>query len=62
MDEYDMVSKPSSRMVIALDDDDQEFNDSWIPDFYVEEEPEIRYPLYSDVLRIGLDQDIGSLR
>lgn len=57
-----MVSKPSSRMIIALDDDDQEFNDSWIPDFYVEEEQEIRYPLYSDVLRIGLDQDIESLR
>jgi len=59
IDEYDMVSKPSSRMIIALDDDDQEFNDSWVPDFYVEEEQENRYPLYSDVLRTGLDRDIG---
>lgn len=62
MDEYDTVSKPGSRAVIVLDDEDQEFHDSWVPDFYVEEVEENRYPLYSDIVRIGLDRDAGGLR
>jgi hypothetical protein len=53
VDEYDVISKPGSRSIIALDDEDQEFLDEWIPEFYVEPDQHIQYPLYSDVLRGG---------
>ncbi|PVF97791.1 hypothetical protein CPB86DRAFT_815235 [Serendipita vermifera] len=51
VDEYDLIPKSGSRPIIILDDDDQEFIDAWIPEFYVEPEQHIHYPLYSDVLR-----------
>ncbi|CAG8596563.1 2931_t:CDS:2 [Acaulospora colombiana] len=53
VDEYDLIPKSGSRPVIVLDDEDQEFIDAWIPEFYVEPEQHIQYPLYSDVLRGG---------
>ena len=56
MDDYDLISKPGSRAIITLDDDDQEFLDEWAPDFYVEEEQCYIYPSYSDVVRNGTSQ------
>ncbi|CAG7846760.1 SubName: Full=Uncharacterized protein {ECO:0000313/EMBL:CCA74199.1} [Serendipita indica DSM 11827] len=56
MDDYDLVSKPGSRAIITLDDDDQEFLDEWAPDFYVEEEEHYIYPSYSDVVRNGIQE------
>ncbi|KAG8817025.1 hypothetical protein FRC17_000086 [Serendipita sp. 399] len=53
MDEYDFLPKPGSKAIITLEDEDQEFIDSWTPDFYVEPVFEVRYPLYSDVVRTG---------
>lgn len=55
LDDWDFVSKPSSRAIIALEDNDQDFVDSWEPEYYIEPEQEWRYPLYSDVLRRGLE-------
>ncbi|KAG8838165.1 hypothetical protein FRB91_009437 [Serendipita sp. 411] len=53
MDEYDFLPKPGSKAIITLEDEDQEFVDGWAPDFYIEPVYEIRYPLYSDVVRTG---------
>jgi hypothetical protein len=55
MDDYDVIPKPGSRAIITLNDEDQEFIDSWYPDSYVEPQQDLRYPLYSDVLRGSLD-------
>lgn len=52
-----MISKPGSRAIIELDDEDQEFLDGWAPDFYVENESEWRHPLYSDVLKAALEKE-----
>jgi len=54
MEDYDIISKPGSRAIISLDDEDQEFVDAWVPDYYVETQQDQRYPLYSDVLRGSL--------
>lgn len=56
MDDYDIITKPGSRAIITLDDEDQEFLDAWAPEYYVEPHQEpLRYPLYSDVLRGTVD-------
>lgn len=52
------MSKPGSRAIITLEDDDQEFNDSWFPDIVDEAEDEWiplgepiePDPLYSEVV------------
>lgn len=32
LSEYDIVRKPGSQAIVTLEDDDQEFIDSWVPD------------------------------
>ena len=47
-------------MIITLEDEDQEFVDGWVPDLYVKGEgndKEMDGPLYSDMLRMGLDRE-----
>jgi hypothetical protein len=38
LDSWDVLPKPRSRVIIALEDQDQEFVDGWVPDSYVEGE------------------------
>jgi hypothetical protein len=51
LDSWDVLPKPRSRVIIALEDEDQEFVDGWVPDSYVEGEGNDRDtdgPLYSE--------------
>lgn len=40
LDEYDLVTRPQSRALIVLDDDDDDFLDEWEPSFHAEDECE----------------------
>ena len=60
LDSWDVLAKPCSRVIIALEDEDQEFVDGWVPDSYVEGEgndKDMDGPLCSDVLMMGLDRE-----
>ena len=52
LDSWDVLSKPPSRLIIALEDKGQEFN-GWLGSGLVCRDMD--GPLYSEVLRMGLD-------